>query len=59
MDITRQEFLEISRKPKSSWRKLLFKVQATGFLDIPPLIIQVPFPPFIFVFQLGKITIML
>lgn len=52
MDITRQEFLEISRKPKTSWRKLLFKVQATGFLDIPPLIIQVPFPPFILVFQL-------
>ncbi|CAF2045221.1 unnamed protein product, partial [Brassica rapa] len=43
MDITRQEFLEISRKPKSSWRKLLFKVQATGFLDIPPLIIQVTY----------------
>lgn len=52
MDITCQEFLEHSPKPNKSWRKLLFKVQATGFLDIPPLIIQVPFPSFIFVFQL-------
>ncbi|KAG2269671.1 hypothetical protein Bca52824_064226 [Brassica carinata] len=41
MDITCQEFLEISRKPNKSWRKLLFKVQAPGFLDIPPLVIQV------------------
>ncbi|CAH8349795.1 unnamed protein product [Eruca vesicaria subsp. sativa] len=41
MDITCQEFLELSLKPNKSWRKLLFKVQAPGFLDIPPLVIQV------------------
>ncbi|KAJ0247478.1 putative hypersensitivity-related protein [Hirschfeldia incana] len=41
MDITCQEFLELSPKPNKSWRKLLFKVQAASFLDIPPLVIQV------------------
>ncbi|CAH8381674.1 unnamed protein product [Eruca vesicaria subsp. sativa] len=41
MDITCQEFLQMSRKPNNSWRKLLFKVETRGFLDIPPLLIQV------------------
>ncbi|CAN6824192.1 unnamed protein product, partial [Brassica oleracea] len=41
MDITCQEFLEHSPKPNKSWRKLLFKVQAPSFLEIPPLVIQV------------------
>ncbi|CAH2034074.1 unnamed protein product [Thlaspi arvense] len=41
MDITCQAFLELSPKPNKSWRKLLFKVQAPSFLDIPPLVIQV------------------
>ncbi|CAN8313395.1 unnamed protein product [Cochlearia groenlandica] len=41
MDITSKEFLDISLKPNKSWRKLLFKVQAHSFLDIPPLVIQV------------------
>lgn len=41
MDITCQDFLHISPKPNKSWRKLMFKVQAPSFLDIPPLVIQV------------------
>ncbi|KAJ4834359.1 hypothetical protein Tsubulata_038382 [Turnera subulata] len=41
MDITAEEFLELSRKPNRSWRKLLYRVEAQSFLDIPPLIIQV------------------
>lgn len=41
MDLTCQEFLQHSPKPNKSWRKLLFKVQAQSFLDIPPLVIQV------------------
>ncbi|XP_010552486.1 PREDICTED: omega-hydroxypalmitate O-feruloyl transferase [Tarenaya hassleriana] len=41
MDITSNDFLQLSRKPNRSWRKLLFKAQASSFLDIPPLVIQV------------------
>ncbi|XVE69833.1 hypothetical protein DITRI_Ditri10aG0023400 [Diplodiscus trichospermus] len=41
MDITCDEFLEISRKPNRSWRKLLYRVEAHSFLDIPPLVVQV------------------
>ncbi|CAA7037513.1 unnamed protein product [Microthlaspi erraticum] len=41
MDITCQDFIQLSPKPNKSWRKLLFKVQAPSFLDIPPLVIQV------------------
>lgn len=41
MDITCQDFVQLSPKPNKSWRKLLFKVQAQSFLDIPPLVIQV------------------
>ncbi|VVA92712.1 unnamed protein product [Arabis nemorensis] len=41
MDITSQDFLQLSSKPNKSWRKLLYNVQAPSFLDIPPLVIQV------------------
>ncbi|GMH23390.1 hypothetical protein Nepgr_025233 [Nepenthes gracilis] len=40
MDFTALEFLPFSSKPNRSWRKLLFKVEALTFLDIPPLVIQ-------------------
>ena len=43
MDITAEEFLELSKKPNKSWRKLMYKVEAQSFLDIPPLVIQVSF----------------
>lgn len=43
MDITSQDFLQLSSKPNKSWRKLLYNVQAPSFLDIPPLVIQVIF----------------
>ncbi|XP_010254732.1 PREDICTED: omega-hydroxypalmitate O-feruloyl transferase-like [Nelumbo nucifera] len=41
MDFTVEEFLEASRRPNRSWRKLLYRVDAQSFLDIPPLVIQV------------------
>ncbi|OMO75209.1 Transferase [Corchorus olitorius] len=41
MDITSDDFLEVSRKPNRSWRKLLYRVEAHSFLDIPPLVVQV------------------
>ncbi|XP_065848224.1 alcohol acyltransferase 9 [Euphorbia lathyris] len=41
MDFTSEDFLLLSRKPNRSWRKLLFRVEAQSFLDIPPLVIQV------------------
>lgn len=41
MDITAQEFLQVSQKPNKSWRKLLFRVDARTFLDTPPLVVQV------------------
>ncbi|KAJ6336890.1 hypothetical protein OIU76_006709 [Salix suchowensis] len=40
MDITAEEFLELSMKPNKSWRKLLYRVEAQSFLDIPPLVVQ-------------------
>lgn len=43
MDITAEEFLEFSRKPNRSWRKLLHRVDALTFVDVPPLIVQVIF----------------
>ena len=43
MDITAEEFLELSMKPNKSWRKLLYRVEAQSFLDIPPLVVQVSF----------------
>ncbi|GLT41095.1 hypothetical protein SLA2020_151850 [Shorea laevis] len=42
MDITAEEFLQVSRKPNKSWsRKLLYKVEALSFLDVPPVVVQV------------------
>ncbi|KAJ9166048.1 hypothetical protein P3X46_020849 [Hevea brasiliensis] len=41
MDITAEQFLELSSKPNRSWRKLLYRVEAQSFLDIPPLVVQV------------------
>ncbi|XP_010275579.1 PREDICTED: omega-hydroxypalmitate O-feruloyl transferase-like [Nelumbo nucifera] len=41
MDFTVDEFLEASRAPNRSWRKLLYRVDGQSFLDIPPLVIQV------------------
>ncbi|KAF3446356.1 hypothetical protein FNV43_RR11535 [Rhamnella rubrinervis] len=43
MDITSQEFLELSSKPNRSWRKLLYRVEALTFLDVPPLVVQVTY----------------
>lgn len=44
MDITAEEFSEIFQKPNRTFRKLLYKVEAPSFLDIPPLVVQVIFP---------------
>ncbi|KAI3825593.1 hypothetical protein L1987_07085 [Smallanthus sonchifolius] len=41
MDLSAQEFLQISNKPCKSWRKLLFRVDAPTFVDTPPLVVQV------------------
>ncbi|KAJ7957788.1 omega-hydroxypalmitate O-feruloyl transferase [Quillaja saponaria] len=41
MDITSEEFLQFSKLPNRSWRKLLYKVEAPSFLDVPPLVVQV------------------
>lgn len=43
LDLTADELLVVSNKPDKSWRKLLYKVEATSFLDIPPLVVQVSF----------------
>ncbi|CAN0875031.1 Alcohol acyl transferase 1 allele RGa [Linum grandiflorum] len=40
MDFTVDQFLQISGKPNRSWRKLLYRVEGQGFLDIPPLVVQ-------------------
>ena len=41
MDITAEDFLQLSNKPSRSWRKLLYRVEALIFLDVPPLVVQV------------------
>ncbi|CAL5384886.1 unnamed protein product [Camellia sinensis] len=41
MDITAEDFLELSRQPNRSWRKLLYRVEARSFLDVPPLVVQI------------------
>ncbi|KAI3717700.1 hypothetical protein L1987_69477 [Smallanthus sonchifolius] len=41
MDLSAQEFLQVSNKPCKSWRKLLFRVDAPTFVDNPPLVVQV------------------
>lgn len=43
MDITAQDFLELSGQPNRSWRKLLYRVESRSFLDVPPLVVQVRF----------------
>ncbi|KAL6511794.1 hypothetical protein OROGR_021391 [Orobanche gracilis] len=41
MDIRAEEFVEFfAAKPNRSLRKLLYRVEAPGFLDIPPLVVQ-------------------
>ncbi|KAL9445973.1 hypothetical protein AB3S75_013784 [Citrus x aurantiifolia] len=41
MDISSEDFLQLSRKPNRSWRKLLYRVEAQSFLQVPPLVVQV------------------
>ncbi|KAE8674500.1 putative AP-4 complex subunit mu-1 [Hibiscus syriacus] len=41
MDITCHEFHQLSGKPNRSGRKLLYRVEAHSFLEIPPLVVQV------------------
>uniref|UniRef100_A0A1D1Y5M1 Omega-hydroxypalmitate O-feruloyl transferase n=1 Tax=Anthurium amnicola TaxID=1678845 RepID=A0A1D1Y5M1_9ARAE len=41
VDLTAEEFLEASRRPNSSWRKLLYRVDAQSFVGVPPLVVQV------------------
>ncbi|BAT82786.1 hypothetical protein LR48_Vigan07g284100 [Vigna angularis] len=41
MDATAQQLLQPCNLPNTSWKKLLCKVKAQSFLDLPPLIIQV------------------
>ncbi|KAJ6810267.1 uncharacterized protein M6B38_158610 [Iris pallida] len=41
LDLTAAEFLEGSGRPNRSWRKLLYRVEAQSFLDVPPLVVQV------------------
>lgn len=43
MDLSCDDFLKFAAKPNKSLRKLLYKVEAPSFLDIPPLLIQVSF----------------
>lgn len=43
MDTTAEELLESSKMPNKSWKKLLYKVEAQSFLDVPPLVVQVRF----------------
>lgn len=41
MDLSANEFVDFARNPNTSFRKLLYRVKAPSFLDIPPLVIQV------------------
>ncbi|ONK73673.1 uncharacterized protein A4U43_C04F34090 [Asparagus officinalis] len=41
LDLSAEEFLEGSRLPNRSWRKLLYRMEGQGFLGVPPLVIQV------------------
>lgn len=43
MDTTAEELVESSKVPNKSWRKLLYKVEAQSFVDVPPLVVQVRF----------------
>lgn len=39
--LSAEELVESSGRPKQSWRKLLYRVDASSFLGIPPLVVQV------------------
>ncbi|KAK1407470.1 hypothetical protein QVD17_39086 [Tagetes erecta] len=41
MDMSVEEFLHVSKKPNKSWRKLIFRVDVSTFVDTPPLVVQV------------------
>lgn len=41
LDLSAQELLEFCYKPNKSWRKLIYRVDAHCFLDVPPLVVQV------------------
>ncbi|KAK9757659.1 hypothetical protein RND81_01G177500 [Saponaria officinalis] len=41
IDYSCVEFLEYCEKPNKSWRKLICKVDAPTFLEVPPLVVQV------------------
>ncbi|KAM7259806.1 hypothetical protein ACFE04_015547 [Oxalis oulophora] len=41
MDISVNDFMQLSGKPNRSWRKLLFRVEAQSFVDVPPLVVQI------------------
>ncbi|XP_074272747.1 alcohol acyltransferase 9 [Silene latifolia] len=41
LDYSALDFLEFCAKPNVSWRKLIYRVDAPTFLDVPPLVVQV------------------
>ncbi|XP_047325134.1 alcohol acyltransferase 9 [Impatiens glandulifera] len=41
MDMTADNFLSLSSHPNRSWRNLLYRVESSTFLDVPPLVVQV------------------
>lgn len=51
VDLTAEEFLQGCGRPNRSWRKLLYRVEAQSFLDVPPLVVQVS-PPLLLLLRL-------
>ncbi|RWV84870.1 hypothetical protein BHE74_00039300 [Ensete ventricosum] len=41
VDLKAEEFLQGCGRPNRSWRKLLYRVEAQSFVDVPPLVVQV------------------
>ncbi|KAJ3694307.1 hypothetical protein LUZ60_009787 [Juncus effusus] len=41
MNVSVDEFVENCSRPNKSWRKLLYRVEAQSFVEVPPLVIQV------------------
>nr|XP_010936667.1 fatty alcohol:caffeoyl-CoA acyltransferase [Elaeis guineensis] len=41
VDLSVAEFLEGSRRPNKSWKKLLHRVESQSFVSVPPLVVQV------------------
>lgn len=39
--ISIDEFLEASKRPNMSWKKLLYRLENASFIGVPPLVIQV------------------